>query len=95
MVSYTVRMKFAPEDRDDVAEALRQLASASRQEPGCASFIPHHVEGDPDTVLLYEQYADAKAQAAHRETPHFKQYAVGVLYQKMRDRSVENLIALA
>jgi quinol monooxygenase YgiN len=95
MVSFTVRMTFAPEDRDDIAEALRQLAGASRQEPGCVSYVPHQVEGDPDTVLLYEQYVDSKAQAAHRETPHFKQYAVGVLYQKMRERSVENLIALA
>jgi quinol monooxygenase YgiN len=95
MVSFTVRMKFASEDRDDIAEALRQLAAASRNEPGCVSYVPHQVEGDPDTVLLYEQYADAKAQAAHRETPHFKQYAVGVLYQKMRERSVENLVALA
>jgi quinol monooxygenase YgiN len=95
MVSFTVRMTFAPEDRDDVAQALRQLAAASRDEPGCVSYIPHHVEGDPDIVLLYEQYTDSKAMSAHRETAHFKQYAVGVLYQKMRERSVENLIALA
>lgn len=88
-------MKFAPEDREDIAESLRRLAEASRQEPGCVSYIPHQVEGDPDTVVIYEQYADAKAMAAHRETPHFKQYAVGVLYQKMRERDVENLAALA
>jgi len=95
MVSFTVRMKFAPEDRNDVVEALRRLTEASRHEAGCVSYVPHQVEGDPDTVVIYEQYADAKAQAAHRETPHFKQYAVGVLYQKMRERSVENLAALA
>jgi quinol monooxygenase YgiN len=95
MVSFTVRMKFAPEDRDDVAESLRRLAEASRKEPGCISYIPHQVEGDPDTILLYEQYMDSKAMAAHRETEHFKRHAVGVLYQKMRERSVENLIALA
>jgi len=95
MVSFTVRMKFAPEDRDEVAEALRQLAQASRREPGCVSYIPHQVEGDPDTFVIYEQYVDSQAQAAHRETAHFKQYAVGLLYQKMRDRGVENLSALA
>ncbi len=94
MVSFLVRMKFAPEDRADVAESLRQLAAASRMEPGCVSHIPHHVEGDPDTVLIYEQYKDAKAQAAHRETEHFKKHAVGGLYQKMRERSVENLVAV-
>ena len=94
MVTFTVRMKFAPEDRDDIAEALRRLAEASRQEPGCTCYIPHQLEGDPDTILIYEQYIDAKAQAVHRETPHFKQFAIGVLYQKMRERSVENLRAL-
>ena len=95
MVSFTVRFKFAPEDRADVAECLRVLATASRQEPGCTSYVPHHVEGDPDTVVIYEQYVDEQALAAHRETEHFKKYAVGGLFQKMRERSIENLIALA
>ena len=94
MISFAVRLKFAPEDRDDVAETLRKLAAASRQEPGCVSYIPHYLEDDPDMVLIYEQYRDAKALAAHRESEHFKLHAVGGLYQKMRERSVENLVAL-
>jgi quinol monooxygenase YgiN len=94
MISFAVRLKFAPEDRADVAESLRVLATASRQEPGCVSYIPHHLEDDPDTVLIYEQYRDAHALTAHRESEHFKNHAVGGLYQKMRERSVENLIAL-
>jgi len=94
MVSFTVRFTFAPEDRTDVAEALRLLTSASRQEPGCVSYIPHHVEGDPDTIVIYEQYLDDKALAAHRETAHFKKYGVGGLFQKMKNRTLENLVAL-
>ena len=94
MVSFAVRLKFAAEDRDAVVETLHALAAASRQEPGCVSYIPHHVEDDPNTVLIYEQYQDAKALAAHRESPHFKIHAVGGLYQKMRERTVENLVAL-
>jgi quinol monooxygenase YgiN len=94
MISFAVRLKFAPEDRTEVAETLRVLATASRQEPGCISYIPHHVEGDPDTVLIYEQYRDAKALEAHRASEHFKNHAVCGLYQKMRERSVENLAAL-
>ncbi|MGD0801162.1 MAG: putative quinol monooxygenase [Terracidiphilus sp.] len=95
MISFAVRLKFAPEDRDDVVETLRVLARASRQEPGCISYIPHHIEDDPDTVLIYEQYRDAKALAAHRESEHFKNHAVGGLYQKMKERSIENLVALS
>ena len=94
MVSFIVRLTFNQEDRADVAETLRLLAAASRQEPGCVSYIPHQLEDSPDTVLIYEQYLDQKALAAHRETDHFKKHAVGGLYQKMRERSVENLLAL-
>jgi quinol monooxygenase YgiN len=94
MVSFTVRFTFVPEDRAEIAEALRLLTSASRQEPGCISYIPHHVEGDPDTIVIYEQYLDEKALAAHRETAHFKKYGVGGLLQKMKNRNFENLVAL-
>jgi quinol monooxygenase YgiN len=95
MISFTVRMKFAPEDREDIAEILRQLTEASRQEPGCISYIPHRIEGDPDAVLIYEQYKDRAAADAHRQSPHFTKYAVGGLYQKMLERSREDLVALA
>jgi quinol monooxygenase YgiN len=94
MVSFIVRLRFAPEDRAAVAETLCLLAAASRQEPGCVSYIPHVVEGEPETVLLYEQYRDDAALDAHRDSEHFKQYAVGGLYQLMKDRNVENLHAL-
>lgn len=94
MVSFLVRLKFAPEDREDVAELLRKLTVEARKEPGCVSYIPHQVEGDPDTVLIYEQYKDAAALEAHGQTAHFKQYAVGGLYQRMRERMREDLIAL-
>jgi quinol monooxygenase YgiN len=95
MISFIVRMTFLPEDRAEIAKMLSLLAEASRQEPGCVSYIPHQVQDDPDTVLIYEQYENAGAVAAHNESAHFKRYAVGGLYQKMRERIREDLIALA
>ena len=94
MVSFVVRFRFEPEDRAEVAEILRLLAAESRQEPGCASYIPHQLQDDPNTVLIYEQYRDAAALEAHRESVHFKKYAIEGLFQKMRDRNLEHLIAL-
>jgi quinol monooxygenase YgiN len=94
MVSFVVRFRFTPEDRAEIAEALRILTAESRLEPGCVSYIPHHAEGDPDTIVIYEQYKDQQALAAHRETAHFKKYGVGGLFQKMKERDLENLIAL-
>ena len=94
MVSFTVRMRFADEDRPEISTILEKLAAASRQEPGCVSYIPHWVEGDPTTVLIYEQYKDGESLDAHRATSHFKEYAVAGLYQLMRERTVENLTAV-
>jgi quinol monooxygenase YgiN len=95
MITFSVRMRFRPEDRETVAGILRDLTLASRQEPGCVSYIAHQVEADPDTVLIYEQYRDAAALDAHRASPHFARLATGGLYQHMVERAVENLIALA
>jgi len=94
MISFTVRLKFAAEERAEIAETLRLLAEASRKEPGCVSYVPHQVEDDPDTIVIYEQYLDAKALATHRASEHFQKLAVAGLYQRMRDRVVENLTAL-
>jgi len=89
MVSFIVRMRFAAEDRENVSDILRELALASRQEPGCVSYVPHTVEDDPSVVVIYEQYRDRAASEFH-----FKKFAVGGLFQLMRERAVENLTAV-
>ena len=95
MVSFTVRMTFRPDDREEIATILRELTAASRAEPGCVSYIAHRVESDPDTIVIYEQYRDQAALDAHRTSPHFAMYAIGGLYQRMLIRSLEMLDALA
>ena len=95
MLSFTVRMTFRPEDREEIATTLRELAVASRTEAGCITYIPHRLESDPDTIVIYEQYRDMAALDAHRASPHFAMYAIGGLYQRMLARSVEMLDTLA
>ena len=94
-VSFMVRMRFHPEDRAEITGILKQLTEASRKEPGCISYVPHWSEAASDTVLIYEQYKDHAAAEAHRATPHFKQFAVAGLYQRMLERHVEDLQAIA
>jgi quinol monooxygenase YgiN len=94
MLSFTVRMTFDQAERDAIEEMLCHLTPASRNEPGCVSYIPHFVEGEPCTVLIYEQYKDKAALDHHRGSPHFHQYAIGGLYQKMKQRQVEDLSAV-
>jgi quinol monooxygenase YgiN len=95
MLSFTVRMRFDQNDYEKLSEILRSLTEASRREPGCVTYVPHFIEGDNTTVLIYEQYRDEAALDEHRNSPHFAQYAVGGLYQLMKDRQVENLTAVS
>ncbi len=94
MISFMVRLRFHDKDVPRIREILEALTAASRKEPGCVLYVPHFVEGEPSTVLIYEQYRNEAAAAAHRATEHFKQFAVGGLYQLMLDRQVENLSAI-
>jgi len=95
MISYAVHMRFEPEDREKVLSALLSLTEASRKEPGCVTFVPHEVGGDPSWIMIYEQYRDQAALDAHRASPHFHQHVIGGLYQWMKERSLEDLKALA
>jgi quinol monooxygenase YgiN len=94
MVSFIVRMRFDAADHEAIANNLRALTVDSRKEPGCVSYIPHFLEDDSNTVLIYEQYADEAALEHHRHTAHFQEHAIGGLYQKMRERSIQNLTAV-
>ena len=94
MISFTVRMRFDPREIDGIRANLEALTLASREEPGCVSYVAHFLADDPTTVLIYEQYVDDAALDFHRTTPHFKEHAIGGLYQGMKDRHVENLIAV-
>lgn len=95
MVSFIVRMRFDGNDQQQIREMLTQLAIASRKEAGCVTYVPHFLDGDSSAVLIYEQYQDDAAAEFHRGTPHFKKYAIGGLYQRMLDRQIENLAAVA
>ena len=95
MISFTVLMRFDQGDIEHIREHLVALTKAARQEPGCVSYVPHFLEDDSSTVLIYEQYRDEAALEHHRHTPEFQQHAIGGLYQAMKDRRLENLVAVA
>lgn len=63
----------------EVAEIFTKLEAASRQEPGCLMYIVHRHRSDPRLFFIYEQYRNDAALEAHRQSPHFQQYAVTAL----------------
>ncbi|QUQ64333.1 putative quinol monooxygenase [Kutzneria sp. CA-103260] len=61
----------------EVAAALRELAAHTRMEPGNLAYIPYHDPADPTRFGIFEVYTDENAFAAHLDSPHFHQFAVG------------------
>jgi quinol monooxygenase YgiN len=94
MISFTVRMKFAEADHDAVAEMLRKLTLASREEPGCVTYVAHFLAGDPATVFIYEQYVDEAALDAHQNSAHFREYGAEGFFRLMRAQQIKYLDAI-
>jgi quinol monooxygenase YgiN len=74
----------------EVANIFATLTEASRKEPGCAMYQVHRHKTDPRRFFIYEQYKDDAALEAHRNAPHFLQYARKDL-PKLADRTEGNL----
>ena len=75
-----------PGKGDVITPLLVQLAERSRAEPECELYLVNRSTTDPDTFVLYEQYRDNAAIAAHRETPHFQELAVGQIIPMLQQR---------
>jgi quinol monooxygenase YgiN len=79
MLVLAVTWMANPGHENEVAEIFTKLQAASRQEPGCLMYIVHRHKDDPRHFFIYEQYRDEAALQAHRNTPHFQQYALKAL----------------
>ena len=75
---------------DTVAAALREMAPLVKEhEPGCLLYHANRARENPDLFILYEQYQDDAALAAHRETPHFKRLIEGAIVPLLDRRERE------
>jgi len=63
-----------PGRNDDRKVLLFGMVDACRAEPGNLRWDVWQDQADPTRFVLDELYIDASAVAAHRETPHFKDY---------------------
>jgi quinol monooxygenase YgiN len=86
-VAVTYVMKAGHED--EAPALFAKLAEATRAEPGCRMYLAHRSTSDPRRFFLYEQYDDQAALDAHRQAPHFEQFAKGGLFPIIESRSPE------
>ncbi len=66
-----VEFKIKPGSMPAFLEAItRHARTTLESEPGCLQFDVVEDPGDPNSIFLYEVYADEAAFAAHGETPY-------------------------
>jgi quinol monooxygenase YgiN len=63
-----------PGKTEDLKALLFGMAPSCRAEPGNLRWDVWRDRSEPARYVLDELYVDADAVAAHRETPHFKNY---------------------
>jgi quinol monooxygenase YgiN len=59
----------------EVSALFAKLTEESRKEPGCAMYQVHRHKTEARRFFIYEQYQDDASLEAHRNAPHFLQYA--------------------
>lgn len=67
--SLIVKMTAKSGQRDDVLAALMAVMPAAEAEEGTEVYSFHLDRNDPDTVWVFELYADDAALAAHAQSP--------------------------
>ena len=75
-----------PGKEDVVRSALVELAPASRDEPGCRTYIVHQAPERPSVFKIFEVYDDEDAFKAHGSYPHFEKYALGQAIPALANR---------
>jgi quinol monooxygenase YgiN len=76
-------------EMEAVAELLRQLADASRQEPGNLAYDYFQDFSDPAHLVILERYISPDHFTAHRESPHFRSLGLEQIIPRLESRRVE------
>jgi len=74
MLVALVQVHVKPESVDAFRAASLENAQNSIMEPGVVRFDFMQQENDPTRFVLIEVFRSPEAQAAHRETPHYKKW---------------------
>ena len=81
-----VHMRAQEGKEDEAAGVMKELAEATRQEPGCLYYIPVQSNEDPRDFMFYEQYRDEAALEEHGASEHFQRLAAGQLFGLLESR---------
>lgn len=89
------RYHVVPGNAPLVEATLRKMAERVKaDEPACLLYNANVDPQNENLFCLYEVYENEDAVAAHRDTPHFKEFIEGIIVPVLekRERELYNLV---
>ena len=85
-------VKFKPGQSANFLDAMKEHATATRQEDGCVFFDVGLSSETPDTAIFVECFDTAEAHQRHQETPRMKAVMANVADMVVEGR-FENILS--
>lgn len=63
-----------PAKREEAREAARAMMAATRQEPGCRTYVLSEELEEPGRFRIFEEWESDEALRAHFGTPHMARF---------------------
>ena len=89
MICLLVKLALKKGTESAAAAGFVKMTEATRKEPGCIFYQVHQHKDDPTRFMVYEQYKDDDALAAHRNSHHFQHYLTNDIYKNVEGREAD------
>ncbi len=83
-----VKWKLKESEASRILKMLPELAEATRSEKGNTHYAIYQSETNPLELILHEQYVDAAAAEAHKQSEHYKRIVVNEIIPHLEVREV-------
>ena len=78
MILVTASARLRPETRDEALAAAQRMRAATLEEPGCQEYSFWLAIDDPDSILVFERWADQAALDTHLTAPHTREFGAAI-----------------
>ena len=74
MIVVQTTFQLLPDSRDEVLNLMKNMVRLCRQEHGCLSYEYFQGIGDPNHVVLLQEWEDADCLQEHYQTDHMEDF---------------------
>ncbi|MDF1717856.1 MAG: putative quinol monooxygenase [Antarcticimicrobium sp.] len=88
MLIITGTFEVAPDRIEAAQSAMTKMMQATRAEAGCLTYDFSQALGAPQRFRVYEEWEEAAALDAHRQSAHMTTYRAAMAENGVRDRAL-------